>query len=209
MAVVVVGGHSRNIGKTSVVAGLIAALPEMRWTAMKITQFGHGMCSADGQPCDCETGDHTMAVSEERGENPHTDSGRFLTAGAGRSLWIRTRQGQLFEAMPRIRREVERSENVIMESNSVLQFLRPDLYLSVLDESLADFKVSARRFLDRADAILWSGDRKSTAVVQDSAVERLVRGKPHYRVMPPTYLSEALVNFVVARLSPVCVPALR
>ena len=33
MAIVVVGGHTRNIGKTSVMAGLIRALPEMRWTA--------------------------------------------------------------------------------------------------------------------------------------------------------------------------------
>ena len=40
---IVVGGHTRNIGKTSVVAGLIQALPQFDWTAMKITQFGHGI----------------------------------------------------------------------------------------------------------------------------------------------------------------------
>ncbi len=66
MAIVVVGGHTRNVGKTSVVEGLIRALPEMRWTAFKVTQFGHGMCSANGEPCDCETAEHTVAVSEER-----------------------------------------------------------------------------------------------------------------------------------------------
>ena len=66
MAIVVVGGNTRNIGKTSVVAGLIAAMPEKHWTAFKITQFGHGVCSANGEPCDCETGSHTVAVSEER-----------------------------------------------------------------------------------------------------------------------------------------------
>ncbi len=48
MAIVVVGGHSRNVGKTSVVAGLIAALPEFQFAAMKITQYGHGICAADG-----------------------------------------------------------------------------------------------------------------------------------------------------------------
>src|SRR6266481_4602540 len=82
MAIVVIGGHTRNIGKTSVVAGLIAALPEMHWTAFKVTQFGHGMCSANGEPCDCETGEHTVAVSEERaGGDSTTDSGRYLAAG--------------------------------------------------------------------------------------------------------------------------------
>src|SRR5580704_13878725 len=121
MAVVVVGGHSRNVGKTSVVAGLISALPELRWTAFKVTQFGHGMCSANGEPCDCETAEHTVAVSEERvGGNGTTDSGRYLAAGAVRSFWVRTRQGDLAVAMPRIRQELERAENAVIESNSII-----------------------------------------------------------------------------------------
>src|SRR5580658_7742423 len=154
MAVVVVGGHTRNIGKTSVVAGLVRTLPEMHWTAFKITQFGHGVCSANGKPCDCETAEHTVAVSEERDGSTGTDSARYLAAGAVRSFWVRTRQGDLSEAMPRIRKEIERAENVVIESNSILRFLRPDLYLSVLDPETADFKDSAKYFLDRADAVL-------------------------------------------------------
>ena len=77
-----------------------------------------------------------------------------LAAGAVRSFWVRTRQGGLSEAMPRIRKEIARAENVLIESNSILRFLRPDLYLSVLDPETADFKESARYFLDRADAVL-------------------------------------------------------
>ena len=82
MPIVVVGGHTRNIGKTSVVAGLIAALPGRHWTAIKITQFGHNVCSANGEPCDCETADHTIAISEERSRTSGTDSARYLAAGA-------------------------------------------------------------------------------------------------------------------------------
>ncbi len=96
MAIVVIGGHTRNIGKTSVVTGLIEALPEMHWTAFKITQFGHGMCSANGEPCDCETAEHTLAVSEERaGGDSTTDSGRYLAAGAVRSFWVTDAAGRL------------------------------------------------------------------------------------------------------------------
>src|SRR5258706_5242038 len=102
MAIVVVGGHTRNIGKTSVVAGLIAALPERRWTAFKVTQFGHGMCSANGEPCDCETADHTVAISEERaGGGSTTDSGLYPAAGAGRSFLGRTRPRGFVRAIPR------------------------------------------------------------------------------------------------------------
>ena len=146
MAVIVVGGHSRNIGKTSVVAGLIARLPEFHWTAFKITQYGHGFCTADGKPCQCETADSCVAVNFEHDLASGTDTSRFLAAGAARSIWVRTRIGMLAEAMPRIEKELAGSENAILESNSVLEFLRPDLYLTVLDPAVADFKDSARRF---------------------------------------------------------------
>jgi hypothetical protein len=43
---IVVGGLARNIGKTSVAAGLIAAIPEAHGTAPKITQIGHGVVRA-------------------------------------------------------------------------------------------------------------------------------------------------------------------
>src|SRR4030088_1798166 len=99
MALVVVGGHSRSVGKTSVVAGLISALPDFHWTALKITQYGHGICSANGEACDCATADHAWAVSEERNRSGESDTSRFLVAGASRSLWGRTEQGRLDAAM--------------------------------------------------------------------------------------------------------------
>jgi hypothetical protein len=200
MAIVVVGGHTRDIGKTSIVAGLIAALPEMHWTAFKITQFGHGMCSANGEPCDCETAEHTVAVSEERiGGDSTTDSGRYLAAGAVRSFWVRTRTGDLADAMPRIRREIAQAENVVIESNSILRFLRPDLYLSVLDPETADFKESAKYFLDRADAVLVPEGDLRRPVWKDISL-KLVEGRPVLAMRPPVYATEELVAFVRERL---------
>lgn len=203
MAVVVVGGHSRGVGKTSVVAGLIARLPEMRWTAMKITQYGHGFCTADGGPCDCATDDHTMAFSEERDAESGTDTARYLKAGAVRSVWVRTRQGMLAEAMPRIRREIGAAENVILESNSVMQFLRPDVYLTVLDAGTADFKDSARLYLDRADAVLVRETELEPRWTGVSA--KLVEGKPRFVIGPgsPTgeWVTEAVAEFVVGALA--------
>src|SRR2546423_1880809 len=114
MGVVVIGGHSRNVGKNSVVAGLIAGVREKQWTAIKITQFGHGICSVDGKPCDCAVDDeeHSCAIAEEHSRSGETDTSRFLIAGAVKSLWVRTRQGRLAEAMPRLRREIEGGGNV-------------------------------------------------------------------------------------------------
>ncbi len=199
MAIVVVGGHTRNIGKTSVVAGLIAALPERRWTAIKITQFGHGVCSANGEPCDCETADHTLAISEERERESGTDSSRYLAAGAARSFWVRTRQGQLSEAMPRLRALLAESENVIVESNSVLRFLQPDVSLSVLDPAVKDFKASALRYLDRVDALIVP----ACAVFEEGwggVSTRMIERKRRFEFVAPEYCTAELVDFVAERL---------
>ncbi|HLH34985.1 MAG TPA: hypothetical protein VKX41_09940 [Alloacidobacterium sp.] len=201
MAVVVIGGHSRNIGKTSVVAGLIARLPQYRWTAFKITQYGHSFCTANGEPCDCQTDDHTLAVSEERSRTSGTDTARFLAAGAERSIWVRTRIGRLAEAMPRIRKELAAAENTIIESNSILQFLKPDLYLTVLDAGTADFKDSARLFLDRADAVLLRAAGSGLVPQWDRVSLRLIENKPQFVIAPPEYMSEEVADFVAQHLT--------
>ena len=200
MSLIVVGGHSRSVGKTSVVAGLIAALPEFRWTAMKITQYGHGICSANGKLCDCATDDHSWAVSEERDRSGESDSSRFLVAGAVRSLWVRTRQGMLAEAMPRLRKELAAADNAILESNSVMRFLRPDLYLTVLDAATADFKTSAQQFLDRADAVILH-DAADDAAWKNVSLKP-VAARPMFHIKPPQYVTPELVEFVRRKLQP-------
>lgn len=200
MAIVVVGGHTRNIGKTSVVAGLIRGLSAMRWTAFKITQFGHGVCSANGEACDCETADHTIAISQERARGTGTDSSRYLDAGAERSFWVRTRQGQLAEAMPKLRGMLEPAGNYILESNSVLRFLKPDLFVSVLDPGTEDFKGSAKRYLDRADAVVLTGGLHQPARWADVS-PTLYRRAQQFAGLPPEYCSEELIAFVGERLA--------
>ncbi len=200
---VVVGGHTRDVGKTSVVAGLICALPQWPWTAVKITQYGHGVCSSKGDPCECEPTDpaqlaHPYVLTEE--EMPTaTDTGRFLAAGAARSFWLRTAQGQLAGAAPVLRKMLAACENVIVESNSILEFFEPDLYLAVMDFSKEDFKPSSLRFLDRADAL----------IVIDSGInvpmwKEVSRGlwdqKKQFVVKPPYYVSMDMAEFARSRL---------
>jgi hypothetical protein len=194
VALVVIGGHSRNVGKTSVVAGLIEALAELRWTAVKITQYGHGICSANGEACDCATGDHSWAISEERARTGRSDTSRFLAAGAAQVFWVRTEQGRLAEAMPTLRLRLATARNVIIESNSVLKFLRPDLYLSVLDPATADFKSSAREFLDRADAVILHENGGETAWRAVSL--KPVASQPIFRITPPNYVTPEIVSYV-------------
>ncbi len=202
MAVVVIGGHSRNVGKTSVVAGIIAALPESNWTAAKITQFGHGVCSVSAEPCECALNEreHSWSIDEEFDRAGKSDTSRFLVAGARRVLWVRTKQGMLAEAMPALRKELTGAENIILESNSVVRFLRPDLYLSVLDFANPDFKDSAREFLDRADAIILHAGSAGKLPQWDGVSLKLLEGKPRFTITPPEYVTPEIVEFVRSRV---------
>ncbi len=201
MAVVVVGGHSRNVGKTSVVAGLIAALPERRWTAVKITQYGHGVCSVNGESCGCAVDEHLWAITPEQDRSGASDTSRFLLAGAHCALWVRTKQGQLAEAMPGLRQALDGAENVIIESNSVMRFLRPDVYLTVLDFETPDFKTSAREYLDLASALLLHESAREIAAPswQDVSLKPAA-GKPVFYIRPPQYCTPELVDFVRRRI---------
>jgi hypothetical protein len=199
VAIVVVGGHSRSVGKTSVVAGLISSMREYDWTAVKITQYGHGVCSANGEPCDCGTADHAWAITEEKDRSGGSDTSRFLLAGAKQALWVRTEQGRLAEAMPTLRRRIESLPNVIIESNSVMKFIRPDLYLTVLDPSTEDFKKSAQEFLDRANAVILHEGAGNGAAWHGISLKPVAE-RPVFRITPPPYVTTEIIEFVQRRI---------
>jgi hypothetical protein len=199
MEIVVVGGHSRNIGKTSVMAGLIRRISPPKWTAVKITQYGHGICSLDGGPCDCAPTEHSFVLTEEKKRDGRGDSRRFLASGARRSLWLRVRQGQLDRAFPALQQALRSEEWVMVESNSILALLEPALYLFVLDRAEQDFKESARKYLARADAVV--APQPIPAVYGWPGIEdALLRNKPVFPVSRLDYANPCLDAFVRQRL---------
>src|ERR1700733_6686979 len=192
--VIVVGGHTRSIGKTQLVCDVIAAFPGARWIAGKITQYGHGVCAQSGQDCDCAPDEHICAISWEKRSDTGTDSARFLAAGARRSFWLRTKQGFLAEGMPLLRDALRQTEtrengepaNLILESNTLLQFLKPSLYLMVVHPAKADFKESAQSQIDRASALVLREHLPADAEGGEKATTwtgvplQLLRAKPQF-----------------------------
>jgi hypothetical protein len=217
MAIVVVGGQSRNVGKTSVVAGLIRTMPERRWTAVKISQHPHGLEAGRGFEVIEERGSGSEgagAINDENGNDRSrspsgmtntnagminrditSDSARYLAAGAVRSLWVRTTPGGLEEAMPVIRTELAVAEHAIVESNSIVGLLEPDLFLMVLDPEVADFKPSSLRMLESCDAIVVPRRGASKGIWPSEVVKRVARG-PVFYVDKVTYVSTGLITFV-------------
>ena len=206
---IVVGGHTRSIGKTQLVCDLVAALPEANFIAGKITQYGHGVCAQNGEHCGCAPDEHASAFSWEESATSGTDSARFLAVGAKRAFWLRTKQGFLAEGLPVLRESlnslgtdaVEGPLNVIVESNSLLQFLKPSLYLTVLDPRREDFKQSARNALDRADAFVLRHDLAVAAAAWPQVSAKLFHGRPAFLQREGEPLPQPLVSLVRESLS--------
>jgi len=97
--------------------------------------------------------------------------------------------------MPVVREKLAQAGNVIVESNSILKFVRPDVYMTVLDPSTADFKNSAREFLDRATAVILRRADDGSPAWKDVSLKPVV-DKPIFRITPPPYVTPEIVAFV-------------
>ncbi|HEV2214556.1 MAG TPA: hypothetical protein VGR64_04640, partial [Terracidiphilus sp.] len=111
MAVIVIGGSGKNVGKTALVCGIIAALHDFDWTAVKIS--GHDYMAHTGGRVSA-----SPAIHEETTAGSETDTSRYVAAGARRALLV-TRSG-MEVPVEEIRRAVGADRNVIYESNRIV-----------------------------------------------------------------------------------------
>src|ERR1700720_793665 len=104
--------------------------------------------------------------------------------------------------MPALRKRLDQARHVIVESNSVLKFLRPDLYLTVLDPATEDFKTSAPEFLDRAGAVILHRGLRNRGSTWRAVSLKPVADRPVFRIAPPPYVTAEIVDFVRSSLQP-------
>jgi hypothetical protein len=100
--------------------------------------------------------------------------------------------------MPEVRHRIAGSKNVIIESNSVIRWLTPDLYLTVLDTGTEDFKESAREFLGRADGVLLH--RADEQLRWKTVFMEALAGKTIFPINPPPYVTQEIAEWVRERL---------
>ena len=144
MAVIVVGGAGCGVGKTLLVCGVLAALPERDWIAVKIASHPHGA---------------GKAVWEENEPGEGTDTARYLAAGARRAFLLTAADDTAMKhALDELRKRIERRDNLIIESNRVLNSLEPDLCLLLRTEADgAAAKASFDKAISMADALIING----------------------------------------------------
>lgn len=150
-----VGGQCRKVGKSTLVADIMRAFPDRHWTAVKITPYAESGCPVNGPSCNCSARDHPYAIHEETSRSGNSDSSRFLAAGAHRALWIETKQHRLQNVLPALAAQLANADQAIVESDALMRFWKPSLFVMVLDPSNPDFKDSARENLELADAFVF------------------------------------------------------
>lgn len=134
------GGDHRKAGKTTLVCAILRSLPQLRWTAVKI---GHRHTGA------------RWSIEEAHERSGRTDASRFLVAGAERAFWVQAEPEELPHAAAAVLERIA-GRNAIVESNSLADYLRPDLFLMVLGGGWKEPKPSALRQFARVDAyVRW------------------------------------------------------
>lgn len=194
MTTIVIGGHSRNVGKTSVAASIISAWPQYSWTAVKISSHWH----ADGNTSGEEGTSEICSIDEEHTCDSTTDTGRFLSAGALRSFWVRVQNGRLDEALPQLTPVLQSNPYVIVESNGIVRHIQPDLYLMVLRYDVEDCKESARETLPLAHAIIAVNSNGAAPAWINNFTDTI--RIPVFPVPDPQFLPSDLKEFINLRL---------
>lgn len=152
MALIIVGGQTKNIGKTTLICNIIAAFPRVKWTAVKITNHLHVL-----QHCEVVKKSAGWTICNQISTEDQSDTAKFLRSGATRALLVQTKESYLKDACTFLRLELASAAAVIVESASAAECLDYDLLLVILDPSQGDFKQSARQQLESADAFIIRG----------------------------------------------------
>lgn len=183
MAIVVVGGGGRGSGKSALVCGVIAALPEMHWIAVKVANHAHGTAEP---------------IWEETAPGEATDTARYLAAGARRAfLLTATGDAEMKDVLDSLWQTVGRNANLIFESNRVQQFVKGDVCLLVgRGSGTEDQKESYNLIAGQADAIvLHAADEESEQSLNEVEDQWSV-----FRLERFERLSPKMVGWLSARL---------
>jgi hypothetical protein len=190
LAIVIVGGSGKDVGKTALVCAVISALSKFGWTAVKVT--GHSY-EAEGSSSNEASGYVGPTVCEETMAGQETDTGRYLAAGARRALMV-TRCGSEIP-IDEIRASLEEDRNILFESNRIVDVVRPDVCLALVGGPRSDWKPSFLRLLPKADAVVSLG-----ALEMESA--ELAARIPHFELNSLDRLTPEFERWMRSRLSP-------
>ena len=153
---VAIGGFTSEVGKTTLLCELLAALPG--WEAIKTTRGHYRSCGKDPHTCcvsDLLTDEPVLQSGRAATYAAGKDTGRYWDAGAANVHWLIVTEEQVKEGIRRAL-DLVRAPGVLVEGNSFTEFVPVDFTLMVARADGGKIKGSARRALQRASAVYLS-----------------------------------------------------
>jgi len=154
--IVAVSGLSSNTGKTTLVCELLRRLPG--WEAIKLTRGHYRSCGKDPQGCcvsDLLRDEPLIRSGRESNYEAGKDTGRFWDAGAANVHWVIVGEDQVEDGIKQALAHVT-AAGVVVEGNSFLDYVAADFAIMCARAGENKMKSSARRTLDKADALFLS-----------------------------------------------------
>ena len=154
--IVAVSGLSSNTGKTTLVCELLKRLPG--WEAIKLTRGHYRSCGKDPRGCcvsDLLRDEPLIRSGREENYEAGKDTGRFWDAGAANVHWVIVGEDQVEDGIKQALSRVA-AYGVVVEGNSFLDYITADFSIMCARAGENRMKASARRTLERADALYLS-----------------------------------------------------
>jgi molybdopterin-guanine dinucleotide biosynthesis protein len=148
LAVLVIAGSGRGAGKTAVGCALIAAMPGLRWVAIKVSPHLH---------------DVGEKLWEELDARSDKDTGRYLAAGAQRSFLISdASESRVAELVAEARTSALQFDALLVESNRIAAGMvaargKSVVSIAVLAGAESEWKTSLRECVGSMDALVLAG----------------------------------------------------
>jgi molybdopterin-guanine dinucleotide biosynthesis protein len=131
-----IGGAHSGAGKTEAACAVLRRLPG--WGAIKCTR----------------THLYTSMVSDEHVlRQEGKDTARYFDSGAANVLWVQATPDDMAETVEMACEHLGHLPGILVEGNSAIEVLNPDIVIFIFDETLR-LKTGAERILARADAVI-------------------------------------------------------
>jgi hypothetical protein len=112
---------------------------------------------------------------------------------------VRIREDRAEEAFPKLLPILQSSPFIIVESNCILRYIRPDLYIMVLRCDVDDFKDSARETISQAHAVV-AVNCDSTSATWTGFVRESLVGIPVFSTSDPLIVPPGLLELVESKI---------
>lgn len=133
-----IGGAHSGAGKTTYASLLLKRLKG--WGAIKYTKT----------PLYCSIIDDIKVLSEEG-----KDTKRLLDSGAEKVLWVQSPASELEEILSMAVDRLYDLKGILVEGNSAIEFLKPDIIIFIFGSDSNRIKDSAKEILNMSDVVVF------------------------------------------------------